>query len=100
MISLNEKFRINDDEYQVVPITLAEYQRLMSRPSGDPLKRQVWKLMGNSSSGNGSVEIISHWKDLRGTGSANKLVIRYIRKPYPIILEKSEYLLAEFSIPS
>ena len=59
----------------------------MSKPSNDPLKRQVWKLMGNSSSGNGSVEIISHWKDLRGTDSANKLVIRYIRKPYPIILE-------------
>lgn len=92
MISLNEKFIINDKakdiaQYQVIPITLAEYQRLMSKPSNDPLKRQVWKLMGNSSSGNGSVEIISHWKDLRGEGSANKLVIRYIRKPYPIILE-------------
>ena len=94
MISLNEKFIINDKnkdkdiaQYQVIPITLAEYQRLMSKPSNDPLKRQVWKLMGNSSSGNGSVEIISHWKDLRGVNSANKLVIRYIRKPYPIILE-------------
>ena len=92
MISLNEKFIINNKtkdiaQYQVIPITLAEYQRLMSKPSNDPLKRQVWKLMGNSSSGNGSVEIISHWKDLRGTDSANKLVIRYIRKPYPIIIE-------------
>ena len=85
MITLNEKFRINDDEYQVVPITLAEYQRLMSRPSGDPLKRQVWKLMGNSESGNGSIEIISHWKDSRTT--SNKLIIRYVRKPFPIILE-------------
>ena len=92
MISLNEKFIINNKikdiaQYQVIPITLVEYQSLMSKPSNDPLKRQVWKLMGNSSSGNGSVEIISHWKDLRGTGSANKLVIRYIRKPYPIILD-------------
>ena len=102
MISLNETFETNfnvvnkqnakvraisNNTYQVIPITLAEYQRLMSKPSNDPLKRQVWKLMGNSSSGNGSVEIISHWKDLRGTDSANKLVIRYIRKPYPIILE-------------
>ena len=48
MITLNEKFKINTDEFQVIPITLAEYQRLMSKPSGDPLKRQVWKLMGNS----------------------------------------------------
>lgn len=85
MISLNEKFKIDSNEYQVVPITLAEYQRLMSRPSGDPLKRQVWKLMGNSASGNGSVEIIPHWKDSRTAN--NKLIIRYVRRPYPIILE-------------
>ena len=52
------------DTYQVVPITLGEYQRLMSKPSNDPLKRQVWKLMGNSASGNGSIEIIPHWKDV------------------------------------
>ena len=85
MITLNEKFVIGTDEYQVIPITLAEYQRLMSRPSGDPLKRQVWKLMGNSASGNGSIEIISHWKDSRT--SDNKLKVRYVRRPYPIILE-------------
>ena len=85
MISLNEKFKVGSAEYQVLPITLQEYQRLMSKPSGDPLKRQVWKLMGNSNVGNGSIEIISHWKDGRTTD--NKLIIRYVRKPYPIILE-------------
>ena len=85
MITLNEKFKINADEYQVIPITLAEYQRLMSRPSGDPLKKQVWKLMGNSTSGNGSIEIMSHWKDSRT--SNNELIVRYVRKPYPIIIE-------------
>ena len=85
MISLNEKFKVGESEYQVIPITLAEYQRLMSRPSGDPLKRQVWKLMGNSATGNGSVEIIPHWRDARTT--ANKLIVRYVRRPYPIILE-------------
>ena len=93
MISLNERFSIRTgteattetDSYQVLPITLQEYQRLMSKPSGDPLKRQVWKLMGNSANGNGSVEIISHWKDSRTAN--NKLIIRYVRRPYPIILE-------------
>lgn len=88
MISLNEKFKVGESEYQVIPITLAEYQRLMSRPSGDPLKRQVWKLMGNSATGNGSVEIIPHWRDKRTTtNTTNKLIIRYVRRPYPIILE-------------
>lgn len=91
MISLNEKFEIVDgrekviDSYQVIPITLGEYQRLMSKPSGDPLKRQVWKLMGNSSTGNGSIEIIPHWRDDKN--ERNRLVIRYVRHPYPIILE-------------
>lgn len=93
MISLNERFSIRTsaeattetNSYQVLPITLQEYQRLMSKPSGDPLKRQVWKLMGNSANGNGSVEIISHWRDTRTI--YNKLIIRYVRRPYPIILE-------------
>ena len=101
MISLNEKFEIVlqvsqestqvdkvIDSYQVIPITLGEYQRLMSKPSGDPLKRQVWKLMGNSSTGNGSIEIIPHWRD--GKNEKNRLVIRYVRHPYPIILENLE----------
>ena len=85
MISLNERFKVGETEYQVIPLTLAEYQRLMSRPSGDPLKRQVWKLMGNSATGNGSIEIIPHWRDARTT--TNKLIIRYVRRPYPIIIE-------------
>ena len=87
------------DTYQVVPITLGEYQRLMSKPSNDPLKRQVWKLMGNNASGNGSIEIIPHWRDVRYIPTENEatngynavgtytLKIRYIRRPYPIIIQ-------------
>ena len=118
MISLNETFETNfniidthgaivraisNNTYQVIPITLAEYQRLMSKPSNDPLKRQVWKLMGNSASGNGSIEIIPHWRDISYTlteediasqyttngdiPTTYKLKIRYVRRPYPIIIE-------------
>lgn len=88
------------DTYQVVPITLGEYQRLMSKPSNDPLKRQVWKLMGNNASGNGSIEIIPHWMDVRYILTGNEvnsgynlegkytLKIRYIRRPYPIIIQE------------
>ena len=71
--------------YQVIPLKFDEYIRLMSKPSSDPLKKQVWKLMGNSESGNGSIEIVPHWKDKNN--ATNKLVLKYIRKPYPIILE-------------
>ena len=118
MITLNEAFYVHyklmdslsqeepklirtivKDTYQVVPITLGEYQRLMSKPSNDPLKRQVWKLMGNNASGNGSIEIIPHWMDVHYIPTGNEvnkgynlegkytLKIRYIRRPYPIILE-------------
>lgn len=71
--------------YQVVPLKFDEYIRLMSKPSSDPLKKQVWKLMGNSESGNGSIEIVPHWKDKNN--DTNVLVLKYIRKPHPIILE-------------
>ena len=118
MISLNETFETNfnvvdkhnvkvraisNNTYQVIPITLAEYQRLMSKPSNDPLKRQVWKLMGNSASGNGSIEIIPHWRDVSytltekdiesqyitnaGNPTTYKLKIRYVRRDYPIIIQ-------------
>ena len=118
MISLNEAFETNfnvvdkhnvkvraisNNTYQVIPITLAEYQRLMSKPSNDPLKKQVWKLMGNNASGNGSIEIIPHWRDVSyiltaedkaseyitnaGNPTTYKLKIRYVKRPYPIILE-------------
>ena len=73
------------DSYQVVPLRFDEYIRLMFKPSSDPLKKQVWKLMGNSELGNGSIEIVPHWKDKNN--ATNKLVLKYIRKPYPIILE-------------
>lgn len=91
MITLNERFEVIASKktiasYQVIPITLQEYQRLMSKPSQDPLKRQVWKLMGNNASGNGSVEIIPHYKDIK-EANTYKLTIRYIRRPHPIILE-------------
>lgn len=71
--------------YQVIPLKFDEYIRLMSKPSSDPLKKQVWKLMGNSESGNGSIEIVPHWKEK--DNNINKLILKYIRKPYPIILE-------------
>ena len=93
MIVITETFKTakeasvttNLESYQVIPLRFDEYIRLMSKPSSDPLKKQVWKLMGNSESGNGSIEIIPHWKDKNN--ATNKLILKYIRRPYPIILE-------------
>ena len=90
MIVITEIFKTGNSNseltsYQVIPLKFDEYIRLMSKPSSDPLKKQVWKLMGNNESGNGSIEIVPHWKDKDNT--INKLILKYIRKPYPIILE-------------
>ena len=90
MIVITEIFKTGNSSsnlisYQVIPLKFDEYIRLMSKPSSDPLKKQVWKLMGNNESGNGSIEIVPHWKDKDNT--INKLILKYIRKPYPIILE-------------
>lgn len=90
MIVITETFKTGNSNsnltsYQVIPLKFDEYIRLMSKPSSDPLKKQVWKLMGNNESGNGSIEIVPHWKDKDNT--INKLILKYIRKPYPIILE-------------
>ena len=97
MIVINETFKTGNTSsegnpvltsYQVIPLKFEEYIRLMSKPSSDPLKKQVWKLMGNSCSGNGSIEIVPHWKDK--DNNINTLILKYIRKPYPIILEDLE----------
>lgn len=90
MITITENFKTgtsaNDNSlYQVIPLSFEEYMRLMSKPSTDPLKKQVWKLMGNSTSGNGTIEIVPHWKDKDNT--YNQLCLRYVRQPYPIILD-------------
>ena len=87
-IQLHESITIDSQLYQVYPITLADYQRLMSKPSGDPLKRQVWKLLGSNDFGdNGVMEIIPHWKNKDKTVNYS---LRYVRTPYPIILEDLE----------
>lgn len=102
--------------YQVIPISYAEYQRLMQKLYQYPAKRQVWRLItGNqyyvqtesSSSGSGSSqeqneEPSQDSTNDRGTQSlvsgtvceiigrfgSNSLSynMRYVKKPYPIIL--------------
>lgn len=87
---LGESFKTGNSEssmssYQVLPLKSEEYERLMSKPSGEPLRNQVWRLAGKSSNNAGVIEIVPHYKDK--DNSINRLYLNYIRKPYPIILE-------------
>lgn len=66
---------------QVVPLTQAEYFRLMSKPFKEPLKRQAWRLLSRD-----NAEVILTSEDL-ATYPGRMYIVRYVKKPYPIILE-------------
>ena len=79
-------------DFQVIPLRYDEYTRLMSKPYKRPLKNQVWRLInsGAVSSNNDyvkCVEIVTapEYDSISG-GDTLSYSIRYIRKPYPIIL--------------
>lgn len=71
---------------QVIPVSYAEYLRLMSKPFKEPLKWQAWRLLSNK-----NAEIILNTPDKENYN--NKVyTVRYVKKPAPIILAKlSDY---------
>lgn len=66
---------------QVVPVSYDEYLRLMSKPFKEPLKWQAWRILSN-----GNAEIILPSTDTKAYKGL-LYIIRYVKKPYPIILE-------------
>lgn len=81
LIMLNEKVKANNRNYVVVPINYAEYDRLMSKAYGQPLKKQCWRLFQNVS----GIDITSEIIPTEGV-EVTDYKIRYIRRPRPIIL--------------
>lgn len=72
--------------YVVVPINYKEYDKEMSKPYAQPLKKQVWRLFQSSGSGfTYKSEIIPVW-DLEERETIYCYKIRYLRRPNPIIL--------------
>lgn len=50
-LSINESIVDNNNRrYSVLPISYSEYNRLMLKPYGFPLKRQAWRIISDSSS--------------------------------------------------
>lgn len=90
-LSVNEAVKDGTYQYSVIPLSYAEYQRLMLKPYAFPVKKAVWRLI-NSKSPNGKV-----YAELIGKFNADnaKFVIRYIQKPTPIILEDLHALYGE-----
>jgi hypothetical protein len=90
----NEQVTLEDTATQstfkvtVIPINYKEYDRLMSKPYKEPLKRECWRFIQANSTvpvapqGQAMIsEIISK----TGT-TVDKYMIRYVKKPQPIIL--------------
>jgi hypothetical protein len=71
----------------VLPLNYKEYDRLMSKPYGEPLKRQCWRLIQANNTSFGTTgqsaiaEIIS-----RTNTVVQDYKIRYVKRPNPIIL--------------
>lgn len=84
-------------DFVVIPISYKEYDREMSKPFAQPLKKQAWRLFQNDTTGYDiDTELIlkemysSKYKasptsegDIRVTYK-----IRYVRRPQPIVLEE------------
>lgn len=82
-IIINEKYRVLNNDLQVIPLRFDEYTRLMSKPFKRPLRNQAWRLTNSGNEDNRVVEIIA------GPGTDNErgvYTVRYIRKPKPIIV--------------
>lgn len=86
-------------EYVIVPISYREYDREMSKPYAQPLKKQAWRLFQNNTMGFDfdselipKFNVVQHIADPEqpgfNTGDVQLVYkIRYIRRPKPIILE-------------
>lgn len=90
LLMLNEKLTVTHGKdttsYIVVPINYKEYDREMSKPYGQPLKKQAWRLFQNVSTGYDIIsEIISRFGTI-SYGDTCVYSYRYIKRPTPIIL--------------
>lgn len=76
------------NEYVIVPISYKEYDREMSKPYAQPLKKQAWRLFQNQAVGfDINTELIPRHNVQQGTDATFVYKIRYVKRPRPIILE-------------
>lgn len=75
-----------DKSYVIVPINYKEYDREMSKPYAQPLKKQCWRLFQNTGAGfDYLTELIPTW-DLETKETITGYKMRYVRRPNPIVL--------------
>lgn len=74
---------------QVIPLSYDDYTRIMSKPFGEPLRNQAWRLVGMPTSAGATAEVIPNINDRYLVDEdkwSQTYTIRYARRPKPIIL--------------
>lgn len=91
----------------IVPITFADYARVMSKPFKQPLKNQGWRLILNAQNGpilgQGDTKANVAEVIINSNYTLSQYKIRYIFKPNPIILTNlatSKLSIEGMSMPS
>lgn len=92
MYAINEMVEVtrNDKKIllQVVPVKFDEYSRLMCKPYKRPLKYQAWRLTNN--------DVVNKADIVVGpSDTLTKYIIRYVRRPNPIIVSNLDGLTIE-----
>lgn len=85
-----EEKLVKRKEFVIVPLSYKEYDREMSKPYAQPLKKQAWRLFENMATGFDLVSEIVPRYEVRSCVFQYR--IRYIKRPQPIILEDLENL--------
>lgn len=82
-ITINETYRVNGKDLQVVPLRYDDYTRLMSKPFKRPAVGQAWRIIGSGDKDKKVVELVAapEYDSINGD-----YIVRFIRKPKPIIV--------------
>ena len=92
MFAINEVVEVTRNDksviLQVIPIKFDEYSRLMCKPYKRPLKYQAWRLINNNTSNKADIVI-------GPSDTLTKYIIRYVRRPNPIIVSDLDGLSIE-----
>lgn len=105
-LSVNEQVLYENNQYTVIPLTYAEYQRLMLKPYQLPTKRAVWRLFNGQYNNNQNppelvpvIEVIGYFTENATVPTATPahrtepatgemwFKLRYVKALTPIILE-------------
>jgi hypothetical protein len=87
-VTLEDTATNNTFKVTVVPINYRAYDRIMAKPYKEPLKRQCWRMIQSNSTTPVNAQgqqIVSEIISRTGT-VVDKYMLRYIKKPQPIIL--------------